>query len=108
MAMAGSFGASAAPHPMRFWQAVAFQAVNLKMWLIVITAMALYVRPGHVAPDVVFITMLMGLVNLPVMLVWTSFGAALRDFPKLPGLLKAFNIVMGVLLALTNVSLLHG
>ena len=108
VATAGSFGAAAAPHPMRFWAAVSFQAVNLKLWLTVVTGMALFVRPAHAISDVFFIAIVMALVNLPVMLIWTGFGAGLGDFLKVPGRLRAFNILMGVLLALTTVSLLHG
>jgi threonine/homoserine/homoserine lactone efflux protein len=108
VATAGSFGAAVAPHPMNFWAAASFQAVNLKLWLIVVTAMALFVRPTHAASDVAFITVVMALVNLPVMLLWTGLGAGLGDFLKAPGRLRAFNILMGALLALTTVSLLHG
>ena len=47
-----------------------------------------------------------GLVNFPSVSVWAGFGVALRGFLSNPARLKWFNILMGVLLALTVVPIL--
>jgi threonine/homoserine/homoserine lactone efflux protein len=109
IATAGGFGhGETRGKPIGFWGAVLFQAVNPKLWVITISAMSLFVRPGHIAADVIFMTFLLGLVNIPCMLVWAGFGAGLGDFLRVPSRLRVFNRVMGALLALSTLALLRG
>ncbi|HVV94671.1 MAG TPA: LysE family translocator [Hyphomicrobiales bacterium] len=84
--------------PMTFWQAFAFQWVNPKAWVIALAAMALYVRPGHLVADVLVVTAVFALVNLPSVSTWAGFGHLLREFLREPGRVRAFNIVMALLL----------
>jgi threonine/homoserine/homoserine lactone efflux protein len=53
------------------------------------------------------VTGAIALVNVPVMLMWAGFGAALRDALKVPGRNRVFNIVMGLLLAASVIALLR-
>jgi threonine/homoserine/homoserine lactone efflux protein len=46
-------------------------------------------------------------INVPVMFLWAGFGAALRESLQRPGRIRAFNIVMGVLLAASVLALLR-
>lgn len=107
IATAGSLGGGDLPHPMRYGAAFAFQWVNPKLWLMTVTVVALYVRPGHTLADTAVVTAVVAALNVPIMLIWTGFGAALRDFLKIPARIRAFNIVMGVLLALSVLALLR-
>ncbi len=109
IATAGTLGMgdAAHPRPFPFPAAVAFQWVNPKLWVIVISAMAIYVRPNHIAGDVALVTAACALVNIPCMFIWAGFGVALRDFLQVPARVRIFNIVMGGVLALTMLAFLR-
>jgi len=84
--------------PMTFWQAVAFQWVNPKAWVMALSAMAVYVRPLHVAADVAAVTIVFGLVTVPAVVTWAGFGHVLRRALRDPGKVRVFNVVMALLL----------
>jgi threonine/homoserine/homoserine lactone efflux protein len=99
IATAGSLGGGDLPHPMRYGGAFAFQWINPKLWLMAVATVALYVRPGHTLADTAVVTATLGVVNVPVMLLWAGFGTGLRDMLRVPSRIRVFNIVMGLLLA---------
>jgi threonine/homoserine/homoserine lactone efflux protein len=107
IATAGSLGGGDLPHPMRYGAAFAFQWVNVKLWLMAIAIVALYVRPGHTLADTATVTGAIALVNVPVMLMWAGFGAALRDTLQVPARIRIFNIAMGLLLAVSVIAFLR-
>jgi threonine/homoserine/homoserine lactone efflux protein len=84
--------------PMSFLGAVAFQWVNPKAWVIVVTAVATYVAPNNLVRDLVIVTGVCGLINLPSIGVWTIFGASLRRLLRDPLWRRRFNVTMAVLL----------
>jgi threonine/homoserine/homoserine lactone efflux protein len=85
-------------HPLTFWQAAAFQWVNPKAVVMALGAMAVYVRPDHLVTDVLTVTLIFGLVNVPSVGTWAGFGHVLRNALREPAKLKLFNIVMALLL----------
>jgi threonine/homoserine/homoserine lactone efflux protein len=89
---------SATHGPMSFLGAVAFQWVNPKAWVIVVTAVATYVAPNNLVRDLVIVTGVCGLINLPSIGVWTIFGASLRRLLRDPLWRRRFNVTMAVLL----------
>jgi threonine/homoserine/homoserine lactone efflux protein len=93
----GSASASSG-RPMSFLGAVAFQWVNPKAWVIVVTAAATYVAPDEFARDLLLVTLVCGLINLPSIGVWALFGASLRRFLADPLWLRRFNVAMAILL----------
>jgi threonine/homoserine/homoserine lactone efflux protein len=107
IASAGSLGGGELPHPMRYGAAFAFQWVNVKLWLMAIATVALYVRPGHTLADTATITAVIAVINVPVMLMWAGFGAALKDMLQIPARIRVFNIVMGLALAASVEALLR-
>ncbi len=107
IASAGSLGGGDMPHPMRYGAAFAFQWINAKLWLMAITLAALYVRPGHTVTDTVLETCILATINVPVMFLWAGFGAGLRDLRKVPSRVRIFNILMGLLLAASVLTLIH-
>jgi threonine/homoserine/homoserine lactone efflux protein len=107
IATAGSLGGGALAHPLRYWPALAFQWVNPKLWMTAITAMSLYVRPGHTMADTALVTGVFVLVTFPTMLVWAGFGVGLRQALQIPARIRIFNIVMGLLLAASVLSMLR-
>lgn len=91
----------AAPRPMTFLEAAAFQWVNPKAWVMAVTAMAVYTDPDTPFISVMLVAVAFAAVNLPSVSSWAGFGMALRGFLSDPVRLKRFNIAMGVLLAAT-------
>jgi threonine/homoserine/homoserine lactone efflux protein len=90
--------AAAKRRPLGFLGAVAFQWINPKAWVIVVTAAATYVAPDNFTRDLLIVTLVCGLINLPSIGVWALFGASLRRFLTDPVWLKRFNVAMAVLL----------
>ena len=105
---AGSLSGGDLPHPMPFLASLSIQPLNLKLWMTAVATVALYVRPGHALADTATVTAAFALTNLPCMFVWAGFGAALRDFLKVPGRIRAFNIAMAVALVASILPLLRG
>lgn len=93
--------------PMTFLQAAAFQWVNPKAWVMAVSAMALYVRPEQALTDVLIITVIFGLVNVPCVSAWAAFGHALRGYLRDPVRARIFNIAMAILLVASIVPMVR-
>ena len=102
-----SSGLAGQGRPMTFLEAVAFQWVNPKAWVMAVTAMAIYTDPQRPLLTVVLVAAAFAIVNFPSVSVWAAFGVALRGFLADPVRLKWFNIAMGVLLAATLIPMLR-
>ena len=63
-----------------------------------VSAMAVFVRPLHIAVDVAAVTLVFGLVTVPAVVTWAGFGHVLRSALRDPAKLKVFNIAMALLL----------
>jgi threonine/homoserine/homoserine lactone efflux protein len=86
------------PRPFTFWQAAAFQWVNPKALVASLSAIAVYVRPGHERTDFpVMLAVLMVATALSTS-TWTGFGVALRRFLRDPVHARIFNGCMALLL----------
>ena len=84
--------------PMTFLRAALFQWVNPKAWVMAVYAVATYTAPAHYLLSVVIVAMVFGLVNIPCVGSWAVFGQAMRRFLADPRNLRAFNIIMALLL----------
>ena len=99
---AGTIEASQARRPFTVWQAILFQAVNPKAWIMAITAAAVFVPRDTPIPIILIV--LAGLVlviNVPCVSVWAMFGSGLRHLLLRPAYRRVFNVTMSVLLVLT-------
>jgi threonine/homoserine/homoserine lactone efflux protein len=85
-------------HPMTFAQAVAFQWVNPKAWVMAITATTTYALPQGAWWPPILVAATFGLVNIPSVSMWAGFGTALRSVLGNPAVLRIFNITMALLL----------
>ncbi len=91
-------GGAKPARPFSFLQAAAFQWVNPKAWVACLSAIALYVRPGHARTDFpVMLAVLMAATVLSTS-TWAGFGVALRRLLRAPRHARIFNIVMALLL----------
>jgi threonine/homoserine/homoserine lactone efflux protein len=84
--------------PMTFWGAAMFQWVNAKGWVMVIGTITAYAAiaafPWNIAIQV-GISLILGAMSCSL---WAMFGTALRPVLTSPRAVRAFNIVMALLL----------
>ena len=97
---------TAEPKPIGFWAAAAFQWVNPKAWVMAIGAITTYTPAQGYVANVVVISALFALVNLPSVGVWVMFGSALRSLLQNPRWLMLFNVLMAALLVISLYPLL--
>lgn len=84
--------------PLTFLQAAAFQWVNPKAWIMAVTACATYGDPERATASVMLVAAVFGIVNLPCISIWASFGSGLRRALSDPARLRVFNYTMAALL----------
>ncbi len=84
--------------PMTFWGAAMFQWINAKGWVMVIGTITAYAAiaafPWNIAIQVV-LSLILGTLSCTT---WALFGSALRPLLTSPRAVRAFNIVMAILL----------
>jgi threonine/homoserine/homoserine lactone efflux protein len=90
-------------NPVGFMGAAAFQWVNPKSWLVTASAAGAFLHTGAGSPILqsAFLGGLFFLVALPSCFVWLAFGATAQRLLQTTRRLRAFNITMGTLLALS-------
>ncbi len=86
--------------PFTFWQAAAFQWVNPKAWAMALSAVSVY-STSHAFGEIIVISIVFGLINLPSVSSWTLLGQGMRRFLNQPVRLLWFNRTMAVLLVLS-------
>ena len=94
--------------PMTFVAAAAFQWINPKAWVMAVTTTATYATPGHAAAGALLVALVFGAVSLPSNNVWALFGVGLRRHLGDAGKVRAFNVVMALLLVASLLPLLRG
>jgi threonine/homoserine/homoserine lactone efflux protein len=89
--------------PVGFIGAAVFQWVNPKSWLVTASAAGAFLHTGAGSPVLqsALLGGLFALVALPSCFVWLAFGATAQRLLQTPRRLRAFNITMGILLALS-------
>ncbi|WP_122440034.1 LysE family translocator [Pseudomonas viridiflava] len=84
--------------PMSFMGAALFQWVNPKAWIMAIGAISTYTPMQGYLTNVVIISGVFALINLPSVGIWAGFGSLLRNVLRDPVGLRIFNGVMAALL----------
>jgi threonine/homoserine/homoserine lactone efflux protein len=91
-------GESTGRGPMTFWGAAMFQWINAKGWVMVIGTITTYAAiasfPWNIAIQVA-ISLLLGTLSC---ITWALFGSSLRPLLTSERTVRAFNIVMAILL----------
>ncbi|WP_323123231.1 LysE family translocator [Burkholderia alba] len=87
--------------PMTFVEAIAFQWVNPKAWMMVLTAATTIQLSADYGSNAVWMSVVFILVGFPCVSLWAAFGQGLRGFLSNPRWLRAFNVTMAVLLVLS-------
>ena len=84
--------------PMTFWGAAMFQWINVKGWVMVIGSITAYAAIASFPWNIVIQVALCLLLGVLACSAWALFGSALRPLLTSPGAVRAFNIVMALLL----------
>jgi threonine/homoserine/homoserine lactone efflux protein len=84
--------------PMTFWGAALFQWVNAKGWVIVIGTITAYAAIASFPWNIAIQTCLSLLIGIVSTVTWALFGSALRPLLKSPAAVRAFNMIMAILL----------
>lgn len=106
LAMAPAVGA-AESRPLRFGEAVLFQALNPKSWVKALTLGSVFMPVGMpLLPAALLVTLLGWAIGFPCNSVWALFGVALHGFLADARRRRVFNLLMGASLVMLAVSLL--
>lgn len=89
--------ATRSSRPMTFLAAAAFQWVNPKAWAMALTAVSVY-APSQTTAGIMAVAVVFGVVNLPSVGIWAVLGQQMRRVLTNPARLRAFNLLMAVLL----------
>lgn len=84
--------------PMRFHEAVAFQWVNPKAWMMVLTAATTIRMSADFGENTVLMATLFYVIGLPCISLWAAFGIGVRRLLSNPLRLRAFNVAMALAL----------
>ena len=84
--------------PMTFWGAAMFQWINAKGWVIVIGTITAYAAIAQFPLNIAIQTLISLLIGSASCVVWALFGTALRPVLTSERLVRAFNILMAILL----------
>ena len=106
---AGGASEADARQPFTIWQAMLFQAINPKAWVMAITTAAVFLPNDTPFPHLIAAvggTFLA--VNIPCVSVWALFGSSVRHLLLRPAYRRVFNLTMSIMLVLTAVLGLRG
>jgi threonine/homoserine/homoserine lactone efflux protein len=84
--------------PMTFWDAAVFRWVNVKGWVMVIGTITAYAAIARFPIDITIQTVLCLLLGVLSTATWTLFGSVLRPVLKSEPAVRAFNVLMALLL----------
>jgi threonine/homoserine/homoserine lactone efflux protein len=84
--------------PMTFLEAVLFQWVNPKGWMVALTVAANYVSPQNPWADVAVLSAVFLVVSAISTTSWALFGTSLRPLLQDPKSVRIFNVAMALAL----------
>lgn len=84
--------------PMRFHEAIAFQWINPKAWMMVLTAATTIRLSADFGVNTVVMAALFYVIGLPCICLWAAFGTGMRRFLDDPRRLRLFNVAMALAL----------
>jgi threonine/homoserine/homoserine lactone efflux protein len=84
--------------PMGFWGAAAFQWVNPKAWVMILSAMSTYLPPHAGLADVGLLALVFAVIGIFCVGAWALFGVGMRRFLQDARSVRIFNVAMALLL----------
>ena len=108
--MFGSLNISSAEDklvPLKYYEAILFQFVNPKAWVICITAVSLfYPRDENIILGTVFMVVMSTLINIPSISMWALGGSIIRNYLTNEKLKKIIECLLAILLIGTAISII--
>ena len=83
---------------MTFWGAAVFQWINVKAWVMIIGTITAYAAIAAFPWNIAIQTAQCLLLGIVATIAWTLFGTSLRPILTSPRTVRAFNVVMALLL----------
>ena len=100
--------AASSAMPLRFDQAVLFQWVNPKAWVMATGAISAYTTiVGDTLAQVLFIAFAFLITAGPSVMIWLVFGAGLKRYLDNALHNRIFNIIMGLLLVISMLPVIN-
>jgi threonine/homoserine/homoserine lactone efflux protein len=94
--------------PMTFIETAVFQWVNVKAWMMIMGAIAVYAPPGYGPLEkALYLSLVMLFAGTPPTHIWMLFGVGIRRFLDNPKALRAFNVTMALLLVASLIPMLR-
>lgn len=88
--------------PIGFMQAVGFQWVNPKVWMMALGSVAAYTQVGGNLPqEIIVISLIFLVVTFPCVGIWLVGAASLKRLLKSPWHYRLFNVLMALMLLLS-------
>jgi threonine/homoserine/homoserine lactone efflux protein len=84
--------------PLGFLAAAAFQWINPKAWVMAVSALTAYAVSADYTRSVLIVAAVFGVVTIPCIALWASFGTAMRRVLADPRYVRPFNVAMALLL----------
>ncbi len=84
--------------PMTYFEAVLFQWVNPKAWVIAVVIASTFTSKNNYYLSLTIILLTAAFANMPVASSWAIFGTALKNFLSDPKKLRIFNVTMALAL----------
>lgn len=108
IAMTGGLGAATGPlRPFHFHEAVAFQWINPKGWVMAVSLTAQFVNPTRMWTTALIVSGVFLIAGLSSAFGWAALGTSLRRFLSTGHKMRIFDISMGIIIALGVIILLR-
>lgn len=93
--------------PLKYYEAILFQFVNPKAWVICITAVSLfYPQKEHIVLSIFFMVFMATIINLPSISMWAFGGSVIRQYLRNEAIKKIIEWLLAILLIGTSISIL--
>ena len=93
--------------PLKYYEAILFQFVNPKAWVICITAVSLfYPEKENLFVGTLFMVIMSTIINIPSISIWAFGGSVIRHYLSNTSLKKIIEWILALLLLGTAVSVL--
>ena len=93
--------------PLKYYEAILFQFVNPKAWVICITAVSLfYPEKENLFVGTIFMVIMSTLINIPSISIWAFGGSVIRYYLSNNTLKKIIEWFLALLLIGTAISVL--
>ena len=93
--------------PLKYYEAILFQFVNPKAWVICITAVSLfYPSDENIIIGTVFMVVMSTVINIPSISMWALGGSVIRNYLTNQKLKKIIECLLAILLVGTAISII--